>query len=79
MGQGSVPVAGGAATFRFEGTIPTGGGAPTGFLGRLIVLENIPSRSKPDRGSVMFRSELDNQHGETVLRFDGLGIMGRRA
>ena len=48
------------------------------LTGRLIVLETIPSRSKPDRGVVKFRSELDNQHGETVLRFDGLGMMGRR-
>ena len=48
------------------------------LAGRLIVLESIPSRSKPDRGIVKFRAELDNQHGETVLRFDGLGMMGRR-
>jgi len=46
--------------------------------GRLLVLERIPSRSKPDRGIVKFRAELDNQHGETVLRFDGLAMMGRR-
>ncbi len=48
------------------------------LTGRLIVLESIPSRSKPDRGIVKFRAELDNQHGETVLRFDGLAMMGRR-
>ncbi len=48
------------------------------LAGRLIVLETIPSRSKPDRGLVKFRAELDNQRGETVLRFDGLAMMGRR-
>ena len=48
------------------------------LTGRLIVLESISSRSKPDRGIVKFRAELDNQHGETVLRFDGLAMMGRR-
>ncbi len=48
------------------------------LAGRLIVLETIPSRSKPDRGIVKFRAELDNQRGETVLRFDALAMMGRR-
>jgi acyl dehydratase len=48
------------------------------LAGRLTVLERVPSRSKPDRGIVRFRAELDNQHGETVLRFDALAMMGRR-
>ena len=48
------------------------------LAGRITVLERVPSRSKPDRGIVRFRAELDNQHGETVLRFDGLAMMGRR-
>ena len=48
------------------------------LAGRLIVLECIPSRSKPDRGVVRFRAELDNQHGETALRFDALAMIGKR-
>ena len=48
------------------------------LAGRLIVLECIPSRSKPDRGVVRFRDELDNQHGETALRFDALAMIGKR-
>ena len=32
VGQGSVPVAGGTASFRVEGLIPAGGGTPTGLL-----------------------------------------------
>lgn len=48
------------------------------LAGRFVVLESIPSRSKPDRGIVKFRAELDNQDGETVLRFEALGMMGRR-
>ncbi len=30
------------------------------------VLEIIPSRSRPDRGKVIFRNETRNQHGEVV-------------
>ncbi|MDP8924039.1 MAG: MaoC family dehydratase [Chloroflexota bacterium] len=48
------------------------------LTGRFTVLECVPSRNKPDRGVVRFRAELDNQHGETVLRFEAIGLMGRR-
>lgn len=48
------------------------------LVGRMTVLEARPSRSKPDRGIVRFRAELDNQRGETVLRFVALGMFGRR-
>jgi len=34
---------------------------------RRSVLERRVSRSKPDRGAVLFRFEVDNQRGETVL------------
>lgn len=45
---------------------------------RMEVLEQTPSRSKPDRGSVRFRSEVRNQKGETVMSQVGIGMFGRR-
>ena len=46
--------------------------------GRAVVTRTEPSRSKPDRGSVWIRQELRNPDGELVLRFEGIGIYGRR-
>jgi acyl dehydratase len=43
-----------------------------------VVLQVIPSRSKPDRGVVMSRYELHNQRGELVYRVEGAGMFGRR-
>ncbi|MGH6691342.1 MAG: MaoC family dehydratase [Gammaproteobacteria bacterium] len=45
---------------------------------RLIVLECVPSRSKPDRGIVRTSIELRNQHGEVVVTTKGLSLFGRR-
>lgn len=46
---------------------------------RMTVLETTPSRSKPDRGSVLHRWEVFNQNGEPVLRIEGVGLFRRRA
>lgn len=45
---------------------------------RLIVLDVVPSRSKPDRGHMRSRWEVFNQRGEKVLTMIGLGIYARR-
>ena len=45
---------------------------------RMTVLEAKPSRSKPDRGTVLHRWEIFNQHGEPVMRMEGYGMFGRR-
>lgn len=46
--------------------------------GRGVVLDVVPSRSKPDRGHTRIRYEVENQSGETVMTMVGLGIFGRR-
>lgn len=45
---------------------------------RSTVLESSPSRSKPERGSVLFRWELLNQDGEVVLSMMGRQLYLRR-
>lgn len=42
------------------------------------VLETRPSRSKPDRGIVRLRYSTLNQHGETIMTMDSMGLMRRR-
>lgn len=39
------------------------------------VLETRPSRSRPDRGSVLMAYEVRNQHGETVMTFKVTQLM----
>jgi acyl dehydratase len=43
------------------------------------ILEIVPSRSRPDRGSVRVRSETRNQHGEVVQTFAPRLVVPRRA
>ena len=45
---------------------------------RFTVLEARPSRSKPDRGTVVSLGEVTNQKGEVVMTLRGMGIFGRR-
>ena len=45
---------------------------------RMEVLELLPSRSRPERGSVRCLFSLRNQHGETVMTQRGIGMFGRR-
>lgn len=46
---------------------------------RLTVLEARPSSSKPDRGLVRSRWEVQNQHGELVMTMEGMTMYRRRA
>lgn len=43
------------------------------------VLETRPSRSRPDRGSVRLGFTVLNQNGETVLTYQAMTILRRRA
>ncbi|MBM3555802.1 MAG: MaoC family dehydratase [Alphaproteobacteria bacterium] len=45
---------------------------------RVTCVEQIPSRSKPDRGICKFVYELVNQDGEVAVRMKGMGMFGRR-
>lgn len=45
---------------------------------RVRVLEVHPSRSKPDRGSVLFGYEVQDGEGKAVLTMKSAGIIGRR-
>jgi len=46
---------------------------------RMTVLEAKPSRSKPDRGTVLHRWEVFNQKDETVMTMEGYGMFRRRS
>ena len=45
---------------------------------RLEVIEARPLQSRPEIGLVRNRWEMTNQHGETVLRMEGSGMIRRR-
>lgn len=45
---------------------------------KMTVLESKISRTKPDRGSVLHRWEVFNQHGEMVMHMEGYGMYARR-
>jgi acyl dehydratase len=45
---------------------------------RMVVLEVVPSRSKPDRGHLRASYEVFNQHGDPVMTMIGRGMYGRR-
>ena len=45
---------------------------------RVVVLEVRPSQSKPDRGTVKIRTEVDNQQGEQVMWMESFGMFARR-
>jgi len=46
---------------------------------RMTVLEAKPSKSKPDRGTVLHRWEVFNQKDETVMTMEGYGMFRRRS
>jgi acyl dehydratase len=46
---------------------------------RMEVLELLPSKSRPERGSVRCLFSLRNQHGETVMTQRGIGMFARRS
>jgi acyl dehydratase len=45
---------------------------------RMTVMETTPSRSKPEIGSAVVRSEMFNQRDELVMTMDNIGIYRRR-
>lgn len=45
---------------------------------RMRILETRASRSKPDRGIIKSRWEVENQDGETVMTMEGIGMYRRR-
>ena len=42
------------------------------------VLDSRPSRSKPDRGFTVIRTDVINQHGETVMSYTSTHMLRRR-
>lgn len=42
------------------------------------VIEQRPSRSKPDRGMTRFAHDVFNQNGETVMTYEAMVILARR-
>lgn len=48
------------------------------LTGSLLIEEVMPSRSRPDRGSIRIRGALANQAGEDVLDMTATVIVGRR-
>ena len=46
--------------------------------GRLTIAELIPSKSRPDRGTIKSLGELRNQKGEVVMTIRAVGFFGRR-
>jgi acyl dehydratase len=48
------------------------------LAGRVTILEMIPSKSRPDRGTIKSLGEMINQHGEVVMTTRGVGFFGRR-
>lgn len=45
---------------------------------RYVVIDAQSSQTKPNRGTVHFRSEMINQDGVVVLRMNGRGLYGTR-
>ena len=48
------------------------------LTGRMTILELIPSKSRPDRGTIRTLGEMVNERGEVVMTMRGLGFFGRR-
>lgn len=45
---------------------------------KMVVLEQKPSRSRPEMGSIRSKWEVFNQKGEVVLHMTGWGMFGKR-
>ena len=48
------------------------------LTGRVTILEMIPSKSRPDRGTLRTQGEMLNQKGEVVMTIRGISFFGRR-
>lgn len=77
--QGGLPIAGGiiGSGGELNWLKPTRPGDTLSVVTE--ILEIIPSRSRPDRGSVRVRTETRNQHGEIVQTFTPRLVVPRRA
>ncbi len=77
MVDGGAPVAGGiGAGVEIAWLKPTRPGDALHVVSE--VLEITPSRSKPDRGTIVLRSETHNQHGEVVQVLTSKLVVPRR-
>jgi len=47
--------------------------------GRFTILETKPSPTRPDAGILKIKSEMRNQSGEIVMRFEATGLFGKRS
>lgn len=76
--QGGLPIAGGVigAGGELSWPLPTRPGDVLTVTSE--ILEILPSRSRPERGSVRVRCETRNQHGEIVQLFSPRIIVPRR-
>jgi acyl dehydratase len=45
---------------------------------KVTVRERRPSKSKPDRGTLLMDYEVTNQHGEAVMTFTAIHILARK-
>jgi acyl dehydratase len=48
------------------------------LTGRVTIAELIPSKSRPDRGTIKSLGEMINQRGEVVMTIRSIGFFGRR-
>ena len=48
------------------------------LTGRITLLDLVPSKSRPDRGTIKCLGELLNQHGEIVMAMRNIGFFRRR-
>jgi acyl dehydratase len=48
------------------------------LTGRFTILDLVPSKSRPDRGTIKALGEMLNQKGETVMTIRSIGFFGRR-
>jgi len=76
--QGGLPLAGGFIGAGGEINWPTPTRPGDVLQVHSEILEIRPSRSKPDRGIVTFRSETRNQRGEVVQVFTGKLVVPKR-
>lgn len=76
--QGGLPIAGGIIGYGGELSWlkPMRPGDTLGVVSEIV--EIIPSRSRPDRGTIRVRSETRNQHGEVVQTFIARLLVPRR-
>jgi acyl dehydratase len=76
--DGGAPIAGGIVGTAVEVTWPRAVRPGDTLEVESEVVEIVPSRSRPDRGTVMLRSQTRNQHGEVVQILTSRLLVQRR-